>query len=314
MTDHDLGRQLAAALGELDRGSAPAGLRERVAAITSVNPVRAAVSTKTRSGHGSTLLAATAALLVVAASATLIGGGADSIGPSPSTSAAANIAATPTPTPVPTSLWSRVRLVSWPGMESVSGALQPGAYALPKPYGASDYTFVELTLPRDWTFVDGILARRLGLPDQLAIAAGPISAVHVDPCRWRSAAPEPFSHHHGEVDGTFIDTVAQLAQLDPGVQLVEVDMGGAIGHRLQMTIPSTLDISACDNGAYRRWDAGGVDGHPSDGMSLAGATDLAFFVDVDRQALFIRASHGPAATVEDRAELEAILASIVVHR
>ena len=263
-------------------------------------------------GRGSTLLAAAAALIAVVAGAAFFGGGAEVPGPLPT----ASIVTTPAPTaaPLPTDALSPVRLVTWPANEPATGSLEPGDYALPKPYGVSDYTYVLLTLPSGWTFGDGILSRRFGQPAQLAIAAGPISTVHVDPCRWQSAPPEDFHHHHGEVDGTFIDTAAQLGQLDPGVLPVEVDLGGAAGHRLEMTVPPTLDISACDGGEYRRWDTRGGTGHPSDAMSLPGAKDIAFFVDVDRQALFIRASVGPEASAADRAELEGILASIIVLR
>jgi hypothetical protein len=235
--------------------------------------------------------------------------------------------ASPAPTPTAQLLAkeSPVRLVSWPANQPASDALSPGAYALLKPDGArADYTAVVLTLPDGWAFADGLLSKSPKGLDRIAIDAAPVSSVYPDPCHWEQVAAQPFSHHHAH-DGTIvIDTPALLGQRDTGVPPVEVlvagqrgpgSLGGTGAVVLRTSVPPDLDIASCDGGDYRRWKTDGGDGSQiPQPPALSGQSDIVYFVDVDREALLVRGSAGPAASANDLASLEAILASMVVVR
>lgn len=55
-----------------------------------------------------------------------------------------------------------------------------------------------------------------------------------------------------------------------------------------------------------------VDG--ADSHYAPGQLDAVYMVDVDRRTLVIDASHMPASTQADLAELKAILASMIIYR
>jgi hypothetical protein len=92
-----------------------------------------------------------------------------------------------------------------------------------------------------------------------------------------------------------------------------VELGGQIAWRIDLSVPADLDLATCDRGEFRSWTewdvVGGANAH-----NAPGQIDVVYMVDVDRRALVIDASHMPRASEADLAELEAILASIVIDR
>ena len=84
--------------------------------------------------------------------------------------------------------------------------------------------------------------------------------------------------------------------------------------RIELSISADLDIAACDDGEYRTWTEAGGSSDRANSHHTAGQIDVVYFVDVDRNALFIDASHRPGASQEDLAELQAILDSMIVDR
>ena len=95
--------------------------------------------------------------------------------------------------------------------------------------------------------------------------------------------------------------------------LTQVALGGQSALRIDLSVPADLDISTCDKGEFRSWtelmSSIGANSHYAPGQ-----LDTVYEVDVDRRPLVIDASHMPATSREDLAELEAILASMVIDR
>jgi hypothetical protein len=231
----------------------------------------------------------------------------DAIGPPP--------APTPTATPLPEAT---------PGALPTVGSLAPGEYYIANPYtdqdlarncynGCSDYVGITLTVPDGWASVDGLIVKDLGLPSEVAISVWTPGAVYLDPCQWQdSPVGEALEHVPGETHVLAAGTLQAQAGRDASAPR-EVTLGGQLALRLELTVPADLDLATCDQGEYRSWQEWGVhDGANS--HHEPGQADVIYLVDVDRRVLIVDASHGPAASSADLAELQAILDSIFIDR
>jgi hypothetical protein len=90
-------------------------------------------------------------------------------------------------------------------------------------------------------------------------------------------------------------------------------VGGEPALRIDLSVPADLDISTCDQGQFRSWtDASAIGGANSHHAS--GQLDAVYEVDLDRKALVIDASHMPATSETDLADLNSIIASMVIDR
>ncbi len=91
------------------------------------------------------------------------------------------------------------------------------------------------------------------------------------------------------------------------------ESGSVLALRIDLSVPTELDISTCDRGQFRSW----TEWHVADGANsrhAPGQLDSVYMVDVDRRPLVIDASHMPATSQADLAELKAILASMIIDR
>jgi len=90
------------------------------------------------------------------------------------------------------------------------------------------------------------------------------------------------------------------------------ESGSVLALRIDLSVPAALDISTCDKGEFRswtEWHSNGANSH-----NAGGQLDSVYMVDVDRRPLVIDASHMPATSQADLAELKAILASMIIDR
>jgi hypothetical protein len=102
-----------------------------------------------------------------------------------------------------------------------------------------------------------------------------------------------------------------------GVAVHGVDGSGAdwspYALRIDLSVPANLDISTCDKGQFRSWTvwevADGANSH-----HVSGQLDAVYQIDVDRRPLVIDASHMPGTSEADLAELQSILASMIIDR
>jgi len=225
--------------------------------------------------------------------------------------------ATPT-TPPP-----RVTPVALPSAAS----LEPGTYVIANPYldedpirscdrGCSDYQTITLTVPAGWATADGLIYKHLNEPSEVALSVWTPGGIYLDPCRWQTSEidSDPSAHTDDGNDIVLGDQHPLLNQLGRAAAApTNVMLGGERALRIELSIPADLDIAGCDQGEFRSWTEWDVPGG-ANSHHAAGQVDVLYFVDVDRRTLFIDASHMPAASAADLAELEAILDSMFIER
>ena len=77
----------------------------------------------------------------------------------------------------------------------------------------------------------------------------------------------------------------------------------------ELSVPVDLDIASCDRGQYRSWTEWEVvDG--ANAHHVPGQVDVVYMLDVDRRPFVIDATYRLESTAADRAELDAVLASM----
>jgi hypothetical protein len=194
----------------------------------------------------------------------------------------------------------------------------PGTYFLANPGYPSDYKRVIFTLPAGWTIGDDLVYKHLGQPGEVAFSVWSLNNVYADPCHWQGSALSPLdivNHTHdasgalipGNRDGGLANQVGRYASA-----LTTVRLGGELALRIELSVPTQLDLATCDRGEFRSWPES--DYLRAAPHSAPGQIDVVYMVDVDRRALVIDASHMSLASEADLAELEAILASMTIER
>jgi len=218
--------------------------------------------------------------------------------------------------------------------------LAPGTYSLVNPYhgdnpplncgGCADYKQIIFTLPAGWAISNGFVYKHLNQPGEVAFSAWTVDKVYDDPCHWQGSTLSPLDIAHSSYDAATNSLVAAphagglanqalrgpLPRALTPVTLASI-VGGVSGSvlalRIDLSVAAGLDISTCDKGQFRSWTVWEVvDG--ADSHYAPGQLDSVYMVDVDRRALVIDASHRPATSQADLAELKAILASMIIDR
>jgi hypothetical protein len=212
--------------------------------------------------------------------------------------------------------------VATPGELPAAGLLEPGTYFILNPYlkdpvlncdaGCPDYTSITFALPVGWAVTDRLISKHRDQPNEVALGVWAPGDIYADPCHWKGGTVPAIGHTMPDVASTFEN------QTGPdGSTPTRVTFGGeqarGIVVRIELSVPSDLDISTCDQGEYRSWNVWEMPDH-ANSHHTAGQVDVVYFVDVDRRPLLIDASHRPAATPEDLADLQAILDSMVIDR
>lgn len=317
----DLDRRVAAWMTETTSGPAPAGRFEQAMAATARRRPRPRwlaapgsdwVGTAAHGpvvsvwpGRRARLALATVFLMAVAVVAVSIFGRSTVTGPSIGAPSA-----TPThgPSGGPISLPS-------------AGALAPGTYFLANPcVGAcADYRWIIFTLPAGWATRDGLVYKHVDQSHEVAFSAWTVDQVYADPCHWQASTLSPLdlaNHSHDQAGAIILDPeaggLANQALRGPTPRaLTPVSLGGQSALRMDLSVPAGLDITTCDRGEFRSWTdvVYGANSHHSRGQ-----LDTVYEIDVDRRPLVIDASHMPATSREDLAELDAVLASMVIDR
>ena len=211
--------------------------------------------------------------------------------------------------------------------------LAPGTYFLANPYsgnnpplncnrGCAVYQRIIFTLPAGWAISNGLVYKHLNQHDEVAFSAWTVDQVYADPCHWQGSALSPLDLAHGTYDdpsrgitlAPYYGGLANQALRGPLPRaLTQVKLGGVNALRIDLSVPTDLDISTCDKGEFRSWTVWEVvDG--ADSHYAPGQLDAVYMVDVDRRPLVIDASHMPATSAADLAELKAILASMIIDR
>jgi hypothetical protein len=231
-----------------------------------------------------------------------------------------------------------------------TGSLYPGSYHFANPNAdstgycvsaCSGYRQVIFTLPADgWASKNGLVYKHLGQSDEVAFSLWAVRDVYDDPCHWQRSALSPLdiTHQTAVVNGVivlapYVGGLANQTLRGPipraitPVTFASV-WGGSTDHvtalRIDLSVPTELDISTCDKGQFRSWPVAYNGTEVNNAASLAddsanfhhvsGQLDSIYMVNVDRWPLVIDASHMPASSLTDLAELKSIVASMVIDR
>jgi hypothetical protein len=214
---------------------------------------------------------------------------------------------TQAPTPAPTA----------PPM--TEGVLKPGTYAyrpLPAP---DDSVTVTFTVPSGWEAFGASLIPAgeptTGAPGGMAIQFIDITTINGDPCRW--------SGQDDDITvGPTVDDLVQALLAQTAYEVadpVDVTIGGFSGKRVDIVAPTepfpVLQNSSapqCDEGVFRLWS---TSAHGPINIYIQGPANRwqANILDVDGTRLVIVAQDFPGTLPADRAEMDAIIASLVIQ-
>ena len=212
-----------------------------------------------------------------------------------------------------------------------AGSLAPGTYFLANPYrggnpaldcvrGCAEYSRIIFTLPAGWSISDGFVYKHKDQPGEVGFSAWTVDQVYADPCHWQRSALSPLDLHFTDSQGGGLANQALRGPLPRPLIPVTMRFVDAYGLsyptdavRIDLSVPATLDVATCDRGQFRSWTVWEVpDGANSHHVS--GQLDSVYEIDVDRRPLVIDASHRPGTSYADLAELQSIIASMIIDR
>lgn len=233
------------------------------------------------------------ALVLILVMALLLGCSSIRSAPPPATSKSDATTAAPSLRPTAPSLGDR-------------RALPAGTYLI-------DYlpqAHITVTVPADWEAFQGwaILKYRVEPPMGMGLGFKLVENVYADSCDWEGTLMDP------PIGSSVDDLVAALA-LQPErtpTTPVPITVDGFQGKAIDFTVPADLDFATCDASEYRSYTTMNWDGtdHGVRFHQGAGQTDRNWILDVEGHRLAINGSFFPGTSAADRAELEAMMASI----
>ena len=201
---------------------------------------------------------------------------------------------TPTPTRPPT---------------APRGQLEPGTYRIAE-FTRRAFT---VTVPSGWTHENEFLSTGTGTAESNAfqgngvyVATWIVSHVYSDSCQWEGALREARSV------ADLTEALAEQTGHDSAGPAA-TQLGGYPATRLEFSVPSDFDITACDQQFMRLWPDAGPD--ENFGLPIAiGQTATVYVVDIDGQALLVVAGQKESSAPAAVAELESVVASITFEQ
>jgi hypothetical protein len=224
----------------------------------------------------------------------------------PATEPPSGVGAGPSPSPTPSP------------RPDPAGDLEPGAYIsrpLPAPEDGLTVTF---TVPDGWNAQGPAVLvpagpPRTGAPGGIAIQLVDVATLNGDPCRW-SGAPDDLTV--GPSVDDLVDVLASQSAYEAS-DPVPVTIGGYGGQRVDIVFPAALfagqtaTAPGCDDDVVRPWN---TTLHGAGGVYVQGPLNRwqANVLDVAGTRLVVLVQDFPGTSPADRAELDAIVASLVI--
>jgi hypothetical protein len=198
------------------------------------------------------------------------------------------------------------------------GDLQPGTYIvrpLPTP---NDALTVEYTVPDGWSAIEGGALMPADEPGTTAPGGMGIEFIDVtsinDPCQWSGTADDVSL-------GPTVDDLVGALRAQTAYEVsdqVDVTIGGHSGKRVDIVMPTepfqgqTPTAPGCDDEVFRPWSTTAHGPNPiyAQGPANRWQTNI---LDVDGTRLVIVVQDFPGTSPEDRAEMDAIVDSLVIE-
>ena len=198
------------------------------------------------------------------------------------------------------------------------GELEPGSYMVRPLPAPDDALTVTYTVPDGWSALGGV-----GLvptdepgtapPGGTAIQFIDVTTINPDPCRWSGTADDV-------TVGPGVDDLVAALGSQTAYEVsdaVDVTIGGYSGKRVDVVMPTapfqgqTSTAPGCDDEVFRLWSWTYGDGPVyAQGPVNRWQTNI---LDVDGTRLVVVVQDFPGTLPEDRAELDAIVASILIQ-
>ena len=193
-----------------------------------------------------------------------------------------------------------------------------------RPAGATPTTRITLTLPAGWHRVgDHMLVKDGGLaPGGASVSVWRVASVEVFPCRWTSplvAAPSQMATAQGQAVA-LSSWWGQDAGRPPrsNVPIAPVStrpepttFAGRPAWEVGMLVLSGFDMTACDADQLVFWETASGDVRYGLGP---GELHRMWIIDIDGEVIVIDTASYRATSPDDSAELERLIASIVLDR
>jgi hypothetical protein len=204
----------------------------------------------------------------------------------------------PTASPTPTVEPSEAAPLS-----PIDGPLMARTYRMPTSPS------ILLTFPAGWAArgegESWDIRKNRDQPDELVFEVwGPDIRVYPDACA-NNVQPPPTGPTAADLIAA-LDAQAHADVSDP----VDVMVGGRPGQRLDISIPDDLDIAQCYEGTARIWTG---DSYLAFGPEPIGIVAPIHVVETASGRIVFGWRDNPAASAADRAELDAIVASMVIE-
>lgn len=240
----------------------------------------------------------------------LASGGSGLFGPGATPAATGTAEPTAAPTPQPTQTPSPT---ASPRPAPDDGAMDAGTYYL-QPLRATNPTgnplSVTFTVPEGWGVAGGSAIVRDAPPNNIVIQFEDITSLNGDPCHWSGTADD--------IDaGTTVNDLAEALEGLDGQNALDVSigmikgLGGYSGLRIDIDFP-TESFEECDEAAFMLWSSAIHGEAPLYAQGPANQWQT-YILDVEGTRLVVVAMDFPETSAQDRAELESVLHSIVIH-
>jgi hypothetical protein len=226
----------------------------------------------------------------------------------------------PEPTAAPTTEPPQTPASTATPQVAVDGDLEAGTYSL-QPLRATDPNgnplSVTFTVPEGWAMVAGNAIYRDVPPNNMVIQFEDISSLNGNACEWSGTTDDVDAGTTVEdLSGALVELDAENAY-EVSVSFINA-LGGYTGERVDIDFPAAIfegDTSTapgCDEDAYRLWSSAM---HGEGPLYAQGPNNRwqTYILDVRGTRLVVVAMDFPETSEEDRAELEAILDSIVIQ-
>jgi hypothetical protein len=220
----------------------------------------------------------------------------------------------PLQSPVPSASPSPSPSTSGPAPSPSSSAASSPA-VIPPGVLCSESQCLTFTVPAGWTTGSGFVSKNVDpnppsaiedSPNEMIFSTWFLTNVYTDACHWTKTMVSA---------GTTVDQLTNLLVAQKGRVAktpTNITVGGYPAKQIQLTIPTSIDMTKCDNGLLHVWpDPGGNSGG---GLccGAAGSTDVVDVVNVVGSTFTIVARHAAGASPADLAELNALVTSITI--
>ncbi len=246
-------------------------------------------------------IAAAAVLAIAVIGVNLLPGQGPGVGEAPGPSPTATAAPSLSPVPEPS---RAARKIPFSGdLGSAGGTFYIEDRSITN---AERFTF---TVPDGWkTDSDTFITKNGEEPGEVMLFSWVVSHIFSDACQWEG--------DRNLVDvGTTVDELVSALEDQEGRQAsspTDVTLGGFPAKRIELTVPADLDTATCTNGNLRYWPDPGPDMSGGLCCNPPGNTDVVYVVDIDGRRTVVVARHYPDSSMEDRAELQAVVDSIEI--